>query len=243
MRAIYNECLDEKKLQKGEEILVSDAILLNHLINVIRIKKSESVLVLNGRGLCINTNIINIEKKFIRLKVNNWEHKQNPSNFSLALAITKKDALYESIRIATETGINNIFLINTQYSNKDYQVNEKIFEKLKKISINSLIQSNNLYLPQIYMQQDLFKLDLSTYDHVHLFHSKSSHHKNNFPNIRSNQSNLILIGPEGGFSDEEISRITCNPSLLLHYLNTPILKTPTAIAASIGFLHRSIIDT
>ncbi len=47
---------------------------------------------------------------------------------------------------------------------------------------------------------------------------------------------IILIGPEGGFSEAEEAKIMAYKKAKIVHLPTPIMRAPTAVATSIGYL-------
>ena len=100
----------------------------------------------------------------------------------------EKEALELSIRQATELGVNKIFLLNSQYS----QENSLKADRLEKIIVSAMEQSNNLFYPEIIISE------LSTFvsnnsEDVLLFTSQSSTVDKN----KIHQKMIPLIGLRG----------------------------------------------
>jgi RsmE family RNA methyltransferase len=53
---------------------------------------------------------------------------------------------------------------------------------------------------------------------------------------------LLIVGPEGGFSPLEIEFLHQMPRIRILNLPTPILRTPTAVAAGAGIILGSLLD-
>jgi RsmE family RNA methyltransferase len=53
---------------------------------------------------------------------------------------------------------------------------------------------------------------------------------------------LLMVGPEGGFSPNEVHLISKLENLQTIFLPTPILRTPTAMSAGVGFLFGRLLN-
>lgn len=246
MRAIFFENIDfiDKDLHPILEVI--DKKQVHHLSKVVRIKLEESVLILNGRGLKLKAVVKSISNKIITLEIIEIKNISfSGPNISIALALTKKDALIDSIRVCTELGIKNIYLMNTKRSNKDYKFDEKLKNKLNRIQESSIIQSNNYFMPKIFCPVKFNEIVKSQKGQSILFHSDkvSKNFSKEFTNRCIDKEITAFIGPEGGFDNEEIQYFISNSDGFITHLNTPIQRTPTAIASCVGYLHGNIIDT
>ena len=83
--------------------------------------------------------------------------------------MVKKEALELSIRQATELGVNKIFLLNSQYS----QENSLKADRLEKIIVSAMEQSNNLFYPEI-INSELSAFVSTNKEDILLFTSQSS---------------------------------------------------------------------
>jgi RsmE family RNA methyltransferase len=54
-------------------------------------------------------------------------------------------------------------------------------------------------------------------------------------------SRLLIIGPEGGFSPQELELLHSKEALRVVNLPTPILRSPTAVAAGAGIMIESLL--
>lgn len=226
MRAIFSENIEELPLIEGDEA--------HHLINVVRIKKGEEILVLNGVGSKIIGRVINIDKSRINLEIIESLSAEKPDRVHLAIGLPKKEAFEEVLRNATEMGISKIFHFKSQFSQQDFILNERI----KRVLVSSLIQSNNPYFPTLEKLTDLNSLIniFSQYDKVIYFCSHTEIPSSSALNLEEKDKILMIIGPEGGFSPAEEDILTRNKSVKPLHLPSFILRAPTAVVASMGWV-------
>ena len=190
MRAIYQENIENISYIEGEEA--------HHLANVVRIKKGEEILILNGKGQRATAKVSNIEKDRIYIEIIESILMDHQNGIHLAIGLPKKDAFEEVIRNATEIGISKIYYFKSQFSQQDFVFNERI----KRVLISSLIQSNNPYFPDFEKLVDLNNLIsiFGQYSKVCYFCSHSKIPSKSELNLSERDKVLLIIGPEGGFS-------------------------------------------
>ncbi len=214
-------------VEKNENINVTGESL-KHLL-VVRIKLNEEVLVLNGSGSRAFTRVVSISKHQVELIVETVEESSPYHEISLAIANPKKDAFEEILKIAVELGVQKIYPLTSQFSQYDFTPSERS----NRILESALIQSNNTFFPQIMPQVKLDEFLKQAIVPIIFFNSKPNKDKI-FNNL--NGPKIILIGPEGGFSLDEESKILAQSNTFSIHFSTPILRAPTAVASSIGYL-------
>lgn len=224
MRAIFYPFTKENT---SKSILVTGESF-KHL-QVVRIRPEEEILVLNGKGLRARTRIGSIAKNQIELLVDSIEESRETHEISLAIANPKKDAFEDILKIAVELGIRNIYPLRSDFSQYDYLPSDRV----ERILESALIQSNNPFMPTIHSQLDLaFFLDQQNLP-LYFFNSRPIICGKN---EKISGARIILIGPEGGFSPQEEEHILAKSNVFPIHLPTPILRAPTAVATSIGYL-------
>lgn len=224
MRAIFYPFI---KSEISKHIIVTDESA-KHL-QVVRIKLNEEVLVLNGQGLKAHTFVGSISKNQIELLVTKIEEGTPSHQVSLAIANPKKDAFEDILKIAVELGVRNIYPLRSEFSQYDYEENERF----QRILESALIQSNNAFLPIVHAQQNLENFLEALHTPLFFFNSRLSE---NSPFEKKIGEKTILIGPEGGFSPREESLILAKSNAFSIHMPTPIQRAPTAVASSIGYL-------
>lgn len=227
MRAIFHPFEDLTK----DDILVIEDDRAHHL-NVVRVKVDEVVKIFNGKGKNAKGIIKAISKNKIQISILQLDQELPLHRLSLAIALPKKDAFEDILKMAVELGVEKIYPLKSEFSQYEFIQNERIDRLLE----SALIQSNNSYFPIISKQQSLGQFLESYPGKVAFFNSQNS----TIRHLTKNIELTILIGPEGGFSSKEIDQIRSRPEILEIHLPTPILRAPTAVAASIGYLLSTI---
>ncbi len=230
MRALFfNQDLRDFDSSK---ILV-DGDKFHHLTNVLRIKKDDEILVITktpGKGL--KTVVESISKKSLILSRLEEINQSKKFNIDLALGIPKKEALEEIIRSCSEMGVNKIIPVSTQYSWSKYQYNERF----EKIIISAVEQSNNFYYPEFIQEPlSLGQIEFSSYESI-IYFSSDPKFQNNELNIVG--KTLLIVGPEGGFSNEE--EIFLQSQAQCRNIEIPIMRARTAVPFLIGYTINSL---
>lgn len=225
MRAIYiGEKLSANKIFSVPEETAK------HFIKVLRIKLGEEVLLISGEGENYISIVSNLTKKEVSLEVKETIKVDKNYNIDIALCTPKKDALELSLRHAVELGVNDVILSKSCFSQ---EITLKT-DRLDKIVISAMEQSNNSFKPKI-IEKKLVDISFNQYSKVILFSSKRQA-STELGSINSDERILIVIGPEGGFSEDEEELLKgLNNSILIN-LQSPILRTPTAVAAGVGYV-------
>lgn len=229
MRAVF--CELENDIVLGTEINIEGERA--HHLQVARLKAGEDLLVLNGKGQRFFSKIISMRKKEAVLKILKIEHDKPGHQIQLAVALPKKEAFEDILKIAVELGVGKIFPLYSEFSQYEYVPNDRVGRLLE----SALVQSNNVYLPKIANQVKLLDYMDQTTDHLVYFSASPLSFKEN---TGINPNLTMLIGPEAGFSAREVEKICDMKNVKIIHLPTPILRAPTAVATSLGFLLGSL---
>jgi 16S rRNA (uracil1498-N3)-methyltransferase len=228
LRAFYLKDLSRQDVYslKGDEA--------HHLINVVRLQVCEELLLLNGQGLMVFTAVEFVSRKELVLKYIRHEERADSSMIDLALGIPKKEALELSLKQAVELGVGRIFLVRGDYS----QIKIPDLERLEALLINALEQSNSTHLPKL-SSSDWENLPFGDYAQINWMNSQPTASLS-LSSTKGRQ--LLMVGPEGGFSPNEVHLISKLENLQTIFLPTPILRTPTAMSAGVGFLFGRLLN-
>lgn len=230
MRAIY---LPHTATEKVIEL---SGDKLHHLVHVVRIEQGEELLLLDGKGTRTLTVVKEFSKKTMRLEVKSSAISNDSHKLHLALGIPKKEALELALKHATELGVRKIFLVRAEYS----QTKVPEAERLHSILESALEQANAPFLPEI-VTCNWGQLPWGDYQSAVLMNSQQNQPQEASELRRSSQV-LLIVGPEGGFSPQELNDFHTNKKIINLQLETPILRTPTAVATGLGFLLGRLLD-
>ena len=190
--------------QTDNEIIVNENDS-KHILKSYRKGIGDILNFTNGNGLLAECKIIEKGKKIKVKIVKISKNKPNKVSIHVAISPLKNPSRFEwFVEKATEIGIKEITPIITKYSEKK-KVNH---ERLERISISSLKQSNQLFKPTINSTEKFSDFIKNNSDQKIMANLKT---KNILAkeSIKSNQICLV-IGPEGGFSDDEIQEAKNN---------------------------------
>lgn len=222
MRACYLPEID----LNSENAYEIEGEKFHHLKNVLRIKKGETVLFLNGAGQGRKYEVCELDKKTVRcIPKASTINKALRDEIHLCVGLVKKEALDLILKQCCELGIQKVYLAKTANS-QHYPLN---FDRLEKLLISGIEQANNYWLPLV-KQVNLDEVPFELYTHNLLF---SLHEGGEAPTLHGRT--LLLVGPEGGFSAEEERQILNSSNSSSINLKTNILRSPTAVACALGY--------
>lgn len=229
MRAVLlNKEIHEDDI--GKELTL-DGDSARHLIKVIRIKKFEKILLLNGKGCKSEVEITHIDRKVLTLKVISFDVVKDERKISLFLGLPKKEAFESIVKMASEIGIKNIYLYRSEYSQQSIEINDRV----ERIEESAITQSNNPFKMNFY-QVSTFEEVFDRFTNIVHFSTFSS---TELRNDKITGDALMVIGPEAGFSDEEEVLINGFKNVSVLNLDTNIMRAPTAMAVASGYILKS----
>ncbi len=207
----------------------------HYLIDVMRCKPGETVKCFNGKDgeflcrikVCNKKNVQLVAEECLRLP-----QKTEPDVW-LVFAPLKKDKTDFVIEKAVELGASKIIPVNSKYTNA-----ERIrLERLNSIATEATEQCGRINVPQIDPLIDLSTFLSSLEEGRVLFfmdeRREGADAAETFGKFKG-QKIAILIGPEGGFSNEERSFINSLPFVKNINLGPRILRAETAVVAALS---------
>ncbi len=211
-----------------------------HAIRVLRLQENAEIQLTDGVGGWFTCKIIQAESKKCKLQILTCQANYQKRNYRLhlALAPTKNiDRMEWLIEKATEIGLDTFTPIISARSER----RELKTERLEKIAISAMKQSFSAYKPIINstIKFDDF-IDQHKNKEVLIAHCLDSKKEFLGKIIKTNQDYIILIGPEGDFSELEINKAVKNGAKEIS-LGSQRLRTETAglmAVAEINILNR-----
>lgn len=219
-----------KNSLKINDFIYLDKEYINYLKNVLRLNLNSQLRLFNAQDGEYLTEIHELHKKEITLKVIKQIRKlsQDNSCLTLIIAAVKNDKLAQIIRQATECGVNKIMIWYSEFS----QNNKINFERLNKIITEAAEQSESMTLPELQQLNELN--DLTQFQQ--LIFANEQEQQNNILNIELKSKNIaLIIGPEGGFSDNEQNLLRNFSNSVSVSLGEQVLRAETA-AISASFI-------
>lgn len=235
MQLFYNPTITE-----STEVFSFDKEESKHIIKVLRKKDTDLLYVTNGLGFLFKTEITLASDSKCTVKIISFE-KAAPSKFKLHLAVapTKMNDRYEwFLEKATEIGVHEITPIICDHSERKVINNERF----DKILLTAMKQSNELYLPKLNPAITFKEFIKLKNEGIKLIaHCEETDKKSLKSVLKTNEDYIILIGPEGDFSEKEIALALENDFRAVSLGNTRLRTETAAIVAchSVVFVNEN----
>lgn len=207
-----------------------------HYVKVLRGKLGDEIFVTDGKGNLAQGIVTSVNPKSVEVQLTNIksDFEQRPYKIHVAIAPTKNMERTEFfLEKATEIGIDEISFLKTFHSERK-NIN---IDRCKKIVQSAVKQSLKAYIPIL---NDLVKFSdfiQSDYDNKLIAHCSEDFERIEFQKIIQPKTDyLILIGPEGDFSKEEIEA-SIQHGFAGISLGNQRLRTETAALSSVFGLN------
>ena len=212
-----------------------------HCMKVLRLVIGDVVHLIDGRGGLYEAEIINESKRNVTLRVlkTTSEYQKRNHRLHIAVAPTKNiDRLEWFLEKATEIGIDEITPLICDRSERKV-IKE---DRLNKVITSAVKQSLQAYHPQLNEAVN-YKEFIKKYsaENKMIAHCIDGEPRQFISDVISaGQSCLILIGPEGDFSPDEIQHALQNNFKPLTLGNTRLRTETAALAAcfEVNYLNR-----
>ena len=235
-----------------EGSLTADVLLLegseaHHLLHVLRLRVGDTVEVFNGTGAEADAVITNTTRKTVEVKVTARRKSQANSQIPvvLATAVPKGDRFRWLVEKAAELGVSRLVPLITERSSVD--PGENRLKKLQQTIIAAAKQSGQTRLMELVPLQkwDEFLDEVSQTDQ-HLMIADPSGSRLALWDSASSEtaakSVVLLIGPEGGFTAEEVQAALDKGAIPVK-LNEAILRIETAAILFAGLVRLIAVQT
>jgi len=229
-------------ISSSDQIIDLPLNIVKHM-QVLRLKNGDIISLFNGKGAEYSAKLLTLDRKNAKVEVlKEIALNTNPTNkLSLAISVIANDKMDLIIQKATELGVSEIIPIYSKHSQRI--ANDRLANRLEhweQIIINSCCQCRQNILPcitePIYFNnlienKDSFNLKviLSLAPSNHDFKSSAT------PPINA----MLVVGPEGGFTDEEYNMALKNDYKPLK-LGNLILRSETAAIAGLSLLNSQL---
>jgi 16S rRNA (uracil1498-N3)-methyltransferase len=210
----------------------------HHAIKVLRIGVGEVFNLSDGKGSWARVTVKEVHKKSMTLHVleNGFEEPLN-THFTVVQAIPKGDRIKDSIELSTEGGADRIVMWKA--SRSIGKADEKI-EKLQQTAREASKQSRRFRIPEVSgvasteaIVDVIAKVDLAL-----VFHESAINPLTSI--VRPGAKSVaIIIGPEGGLTDEELETFAQAGAKVV-LLGRPILRSAHAGIAALAAVNTAL---
>lgn len=222
--------------------LEADAQQSHYLLHVLRMAEGAELLVFNGRDGEWRARVAARGKKSVRIEATNLERPQPATpDLLYCFAPIKQGRLDYLVQKAVEMGAGALQPVITQHT----QVSRPGTDRLRDNVVEAAEQCGILALPEVSEPVKLERL-LSGWDRDRrlIFCDEGAETNNPMSALKAiaERRLALLVGPEGGFSDEERRMLHALPFVTAIPLGPRILRADTAAVAALAVIQATIGD-
>jgi 16S rRNA (uracil1498-N3)-methyltransferase len=223
----------------SNDSLLIDGEEFSHLIHVMRKKVGDEIRVVDGLGTAYDIRLEEIKKKMASGVILSTSHNHNePSTFvTIAVGILKNPSKFDFlVEKVTELGVKEIIPLLTERTIPSQAKNNR----WQKLALAAMKQSGRSYLPHVRELTTLeWLLDEKIAADIKLIAHEKAEEPQTFEQFyeKRSKSALILVGPEGGFSDIEVEQCLAAGFSPIS-LGERRLRTETAAIVSVALMIR-----
>ncbi len=211
----------------GQQQITLDEDTSKHIVQVLRMDSGKAINLTDGKGHLLKCTITDAHKKHCTVSVVEASFTPaNPHQIHIAIGLLKNSSRWEwFLEKATEIGVSIITPLLTKRTEKD----KFRFDRLQTICISAMLQSQQVWLPKLQAPVLYDKFIENTQATLQLIaHCEEEKEKRSITSVEIPQGEtILLIGPEGDFTTEEITLALNNKYLAVSLGNTR-LRTETA---------------
>jgi 16S rRNA (uracil1498-N3)-methyltransferase len=192
----------QENLDATESVLTTSEETRRHVVTVLRMQLGEKILLTDGVGLELEAEIIRADKKQLDLRrLNIRKHEPPVRELILAISLLKNTARFEwMLEKATEIGITSFYpLLAERTERQHFRV-----DRFWQILVSASMQSGRFHFPRLHEPISFPSLiEMNFKGNKSIAHCMEGE-KKQLKNLTGDQ--VLLIGPEGDFSPEELEK-------------------------------------
>ena len=204
-----------------------------HVSQVLRMEKGNELLITDGKGKILTAEILLPHKKHTSVQIVKEENfPAPPKKIAIAVSLIKNTSRFEwFVEKGTEIGITSIIPLLCKRTEKTHFR----FARIKSIMVSAMLQSRQSWLPVLYEPQKFNDLiNDEGYEQRFIAHCVPER-KEELKNVTTSNvsSKIILIGPEGDFTEDEINAAMQKNYIPVSLGNTRLRTETAAVAAAV----------
>ena len=231
----------------GNEIIISGGDA-NHLARSLRARRGDRITAVDGMGKCAVVELIDFDRETITARrVSDIERVNADRKIVLADCLPKQNRFDNIIEKATELGVDKIepLISERTIARPGGSRADVKLERWRRIAKESAEQCARDTIPTISAIRDLdaWLADITPLDDDTLLlfcwereQSTTVREVLNSYRLSGGENIIVLIGPEGGFSDREVNAIKFAGGVSVT-LGSRVLKTDTAAISVLAMIN------
>ena len=214
----------------------------NYISRVLRMRIGDKIVLCTQDG---NDNLAQIERidnnaVYCSILQTTLGENESTKDLSLFFGVMKGDKNDFVVQKAAELGVKHIYIFNSRYCVSDVSPNK--LERLKKICASACEQCGRSVLPTVeYVDNFQQAVTIALESQNVLFCYENEQTKSFAQSLVDCQSTAIIVGSEGGFSDEEV-QLLLNTHAQCVSLGKRILRAETASVFALSVYNALVGD-
>ncbi|MCB9366072.1 MAG: 16S rRNA (uracil(1498)-N(3))-methyltransferase [Calditrichaeota bacterium] len=202
----------------------------HHLLRVRRVRSGQTVFATDGKGTVFRTRLE--EDNSLLILESYSDFAEPPLKITLACGCLQGDTSKDVVRTAVQLGVHRIVWVRMARSQEAYSENK--LAKLHRVAIQALKQTGRAWLPEQLFMPDLASVTNSL-ENCGVWVAHPLEAGSDPTPARDTETDVLVVGPEGGFADEELALLA---NLQAHFLTLGPrrLRSETAVAAGVSLL-------
>jgi 16S rRNA (uracil1498-N3)-methyltransferase len=202
----------------------------NHAIRVLRMQKGDEFMLSDGKGSWSQVVATEVKKKSMQVRVMDSGFQEPlATTITVVQAIPKGDRAKEAIELLTEAGVDRIVpWLSTRSIGKGS-------DKFATTAREASKQSRRFRIPEVTDMATTAQIcdAIKVSDLAIAFHESATTKLSDQVSSHNVENLLIIIGPEGGLTDEEIAAFT-EAGAKVALMGRPILRSAHAGIAAVS---------
>lgn len=194
-----------EQYESGSSIVTLNEETSKHVVQVLRMQTGEQINLTDGKGNMLTAEITEAHKRNCLVKITGTSYKeQGARKTSIAISLVKNASRFEwFLEKATEIGVSEIIPLICERTERQHFR----YERMKGILVSAMLQSKQVWLPVLHEPVKFENLKIGEFENsIKIIAHCEESEKQQFSNLQMDPSSnyLILIGPEGDFTPQEI---------------------------------------
>lgn len=202
--------------------------------DVLRFQRGDKIIVMDGQGTKANGVVEDLHKKGALIKLDGHEVCRAPERrVRLFCAISKKLATFELIvQKAAELGVTDIYPLVTSRTQVDHL---RKSERIEMIVREACEQCERCFLPRLHDSITLVTM-FEDKPRGTILAGDARNYDKKLKDIKCDGDVNLIIGPEGGLTDEELAAIRAAGGTIF-LLGDTVLRMETAAIAALSVVQ------
>lgn len=213
-----------------------------HAISALRIKAGESISLTDGAGNRANAHVIQVGNKSLTVDISDFAvEAESQIRLTALQALTKGDRARETVELLTEAGVDQIIPWSAARSIGQWKDGAEGLDKWRMWAKESTKQSRRSRIPFVLplVNSNQVVEQIKSHELSLIFHESAEHKLSEVLDGKSPKSLMIIIGPEGGLTDQETSQFVsagAHPVVM----GKPVFRSAHAGAAALSAIQASL---